>query len=248
MIARINSPTQCEMSNLLGISLGSVNNTISSVIKAKLRKKCLVHNLSLEQVEKRRKRSWRLYLKLCVGKWKNFVTTDEAMFYLGGSYGKRRVCYVRKGQIDMDKLKFVKRDSFAPGFMVWAGVSYYGKTSLKFIDRNVKINADYSIKHVLIPFLKHDVPKLFPGNKQKDMVFHQDSASSHTARKSLTYLKQNNVKFISPEEWMPKSLDAASMDFSIWGIVKRRLQKRKVTSLNRLKRALKTEWKANCDQ
>ena len=53
------------------------------------------------------------------------MTTDEAMFYMGGSYGRRRVCYIRSNETDMQKLKFVKPDSFAPGFMVWAGVSYY---------------------------------------------------------------------------------------------------------------------------
>ena len=50
------------------------------------------------------------------------------MFYLGGSYGRRRVCYIRKGHNDPSKLKFVERDSFAPGFMAWAGVSFHGKT------------------------------------------------------------------------------------------------------------------------
>ena len=52
------------------------------------------------------------------------MTTDEAMFYLGGSYGRRRVCYMRLGHNDPLKLKFVKHDSFAPGFMAWAGVSF----------------------------------------------------------------------------------------------------------------------------
>ena len=47
-------------------------------------------------------------------------TTGEAKFYIGGSYGRRRVCYVRSTKTDFKKLKFVKRDSFAPGFMVWA--------------------------------------------------------------------------------------------------------------------------------
>ena len=41
---------------------------------------------------------------------------------------------------------------------------------------------------------------------------------------------------------MPKSPDAAPMDFAIWGILKKRLQKRKKYSLECLKRALKDEW------
>jgi hypothetical protein len=42
---------------------------------------------------------------------------------------------------------------------------------------------------------------------------------------------------------MPKSSDAAPMDFGIWGVLKRRLQKRQINMLVGLKRALKDEWR-----
>ena len=159
------------------------------------------------------------------------MTTDEAMFYMGGSYGRRRVCYIRSNETDMQKLKFVKRDSFAPGFMVWAGVSYYGKTSLRIINKGVKVNADYYIGHVLKPFIEKDVPRLFPG-RVGEMVFHQDSASSHSARKTLDFLQKRRVQYITPSEWMPKSPDCAPMDYGLWGMLKRRLQKRSIYTLN----------------
>ena len=41
---------------------------------------------------------------------------------------------------------------------------------------------------------------------------------------------------------MTKSLDATPMDFGIWGILKRRLQKHNVNTLLGLKQALKDEW------
>ena len=110
----------------------------------------------------------------------------------------------------MQKLKFVKRDSFAPGFMVWAGVSFNNK--------GVKVNADYYIGHVLKPFIEKDVPRLFPG-RAREMVFHQDSASSHTARKTLDFLQKRLVQYMTPSEWMPKSPDCAPMDYGIWGIL-----------------------------
>lgn len=75
------------------------------------------------------------------------------------------------------------------------------------------------------------------------MVFHQDSAPSHTSKHTLAYLLQQKINFVTPEEWMPESPDAASMDFAILGIIKRRLQKRKLYTLAGLKRALKDEWK-----
>ena len=227
MIKRVNPPSQPEMANSCGVSLGTVNRIINCLLKAKLRKKRPVHKLSDAQIKKRRAPAWRLYLRLNNNKWKNFVTTDEAMFYMGGSYGRRRVCYIRSNETDMQKLKFVKRDSFAPGFMVWAGVSYYGKTSLRIINKGVKVNADYYIGHVLKPFIEKDVPRLFPGCA-REMVFHQDSASSHTARKTLDFLQKRRVQNITPSEWMPKSPDCAPMDYGIWGILKRCLQKRSI--------------------
>ena len=229
------------MANSCGVSLGTVNRIIDCLLKAKLRKKRPVHKLSDAQIKKRRARAWCLYLRLNNNKWKNFVATDEAMFYMVGSYGRRRVCYYRSNETDMQKLQFVKRDSFAPGFMVWAGVSYYGKTSLRIINNGVKVNADYYIGHVLKPFIEKNVPRLFPG-RAREMVFHQDSASSHTARKTLDFLQKRRVQYITPSEWMPKSPDCAPMDYGIWGILKRRLQKRSIYTLNGLKRALKNEW------
>ena len=56
------------------------------------------------------------------------MTIDEAMFNLGGSYSRRRVCYIRNGHGDPSQLKCVKSDSFAPGFLVTDVISFYGKT------------------------------------------------------------------------------------------------------------------------
>jgi len=149
---------------------------------------------------------------------------------------------MRKGETVSDKLKFVKRESFAKGFMAWAGVSYRGKTEIRFINKGTKVNSNFYINKVLKPFLRNDVPKLFPEGR-KSMVFHQDSASSHTSKQTLQFLKKEKVNFIDRDEWMPKSPDAAPMDFGIWGILKRRLQKRNVNSVIGLKKALKDEWR-----
>ncbi|KAH3690978.1 hypothetical protein DPMN_192926 [Dreissena polymorpha] len=81
-----------------GMSKRTVYYIIRNVSKAKLRKKCKNHQLNMAQIQKRRARSWELYLKLKCGKWRDFVTSDEAMFYLGGSYVRIRVCYVRMGE------------------------------------------------------------------------------------------------------------------------------------------------------
>ena len=56
--------------------------------------------------EKRRNISLRPYPRLNALNWKNYVTSDEAMFYLGGSYGQRRICYVRQGYQLEQNMKF----------------------------------------------------------------------------------------------------------------------------------------------
>jgi hypothetical protein len=53
---------------------------------------------------------------------------------MGVSDVRRRVCFVRINEIDLNKLT-VKRDAFAPGFMVCARVSYNGEPSLSFINK-----------------------------------------------------------------------------------------------------------------
>ena len=52
------------------------------------------------------------------------------VFYLGGRYGKIRVCYVRHGQQLENYMKHMKRYDFAPRFIVWAGKSARGKKEI----------------------------------------------------------------------------------------------------------------------
>ncbi|KAH3777542.1 hypothetical protein DPMN_178989 [Dreissena polymorpha] len=37
------------------------------------------------------------------------------------------------------------------------------------------------------------------------MTFHQDSGSSHNSKHTVNFLKDQNIKFIPPDEWMQKS-------------------------------------------
>ncbi|KAH3839754.1 hypothetical protein DPMN_113188 [Dreissena polymorpha] len=131
----------------------------------------------MAKIQKRRAMHWKLYIKLKCGKWGDFVISDEAMFYFGGSYGRRRVGYVRMGENVGDKLKFVKRDAFARGFMAWAAVSSRGKSEIRIIPKRTQVNSEYYFNKVLKPFIQKDVPRLFPEGKHV-MTFHQDSASS----------------------------------------------------------------------
>ena len=145
---------------------------------------------------------------------------------------------MQNGEKATNKLEFLKSDDFAPGFMLWAGMTSRIKTSPHSIDRKSKMNTYYYVDNALKPFLRKDLPWLFQG-EEKNIILHQDSASSHTARYTLNFLKKMVVNLRTPVEWMPESPCATPVNCSIWGILKRHLQKYEVLTFSGLKTALK---------
>ena len=69
-------------------------------------------------------------------------------------------------------MKETKRDEFAPGFMVWAGVSAHEKTTLACINMNMYVNSDTYIQKLLGLFVRKYVPHKFPGELKNSMVFY----------------------------------------------------------------------------
>lgn len=167
------------------------------------------------------------------------ITSDEALFHITDANGKTKVQYKTIGQ-NNSELEVYPKVQFPKGVMAWIGISANGCTKVRFVKPGVKINADYYIKNILKPFIREDVPNLYPNG---DYVFHQDSAPSHTAKKTIKFLLDNNIPFITPSQWMPNSPDAAPMDYFFWGFLKNRLNKRKVKTINGLKKAIKEEVK-----
>ncbi|CAF4212456.1 unnamed protein product [Rotaria sordida] len=127
--------------------------------------------------------------------------------------------------------------------MVWGGVSSQGKTTLRFVAPGTKVNSNCYINKVLKPFLTRDVPRLFPKTRKIKWFFHQDSVPSYTARETISFLDENKINYIKPEEWMPNSPDAAPMDYSIWEYLKQQLNKTHINSLDELKKKLLHEWR-----
>lgn len=161
---------------------------------------------------------------------KNVVSTDEAMFYMGGTYGRRRVA---TWQTEVRKT-----------WCICTWVYDLGRARTTFFNKGAKINAKYYKGKVLKSFLKKRCPRFFTG-RENGLVFHWDSASSHTAKVTIDFLKKHNVNYITLVEWIPKKgPGAASMDIWIWAILNSRLQKQKVFTINGLEKLLKTE--KNC--
>ena len=89
-LLKVNPPTQRYLAKLYKVS----QSTISSYVKKldlKKYSKPRNHKLNAQAVEKRRVRSLPLYRKLCGGRYKDFVTSDEALMYISDADGNRKI-------------------------------------------------------------------------------------------------------------------------------------------------------------
>ncbi len=98
MVDNPDQPTQQQMATKFGVSKRHLRRVISKKLVKKTVKKPKGHYLSEAMIEKRRLRSWPLYRTLSQDKWKKFITTDEAWFYLNNTGGKSRIEYISRSQ------------------------------------------------------------------------------------------------------------------------------------------------------
>ncbi|KAF2893190.1 hypothetical protein ILUMI_12983 [Ignelater luminosus] len=125
------------------------------------------------------------------------------------------------------------------GIMEWVGLSANGPTKPIVIEPKANICSSYYVNKVLKPFLR-DAKKLYPSN---DYIFHQDSAPAHRAKATLLFLREQNVSFIEPEQWLPSSPDCTLCDYFLWGNLKSQVNKRNIRTLRGLQKAVRGELK-----
>ena len=58
----------------------------------------------------------KLYKNVRIGNLKNYATFDETRVHISLGSSRIKVCYMRKGYNDHNKVIFVKLDAFAAGF------------------------------------------------------------------------------------------------------------------------------------
>ncbi|KAF2896814.1 hypothetical protein ILUMI_09362 [Ignelater luminosus] len=123
------------------------------------------------------------------------------------------------------------------GIMMWVGLSANGPTKPIVIEPKAKICSSYYVNKVLKPFLR-DAKTLYPSN---DNISHQDSAPAHRAKATLLFLREQNVTFIEPEQWLPSSPDCTPCDYFLWGYLKSQVNNRNIRTLCGLQKAVQDE-------
>lgn len=245
-----NPQTYTQLCKRFPMSRRSMHKIIHEDLNKTTHRKRKVHVLSESHKVNRKRTSRKLYENKLAGAKSEFVVTlDEALFYVQDANGERKICYSKDTE-ECNEFVLPKRERFGEKVMVVGGISGRGTLPLIKVPQNVKINAQYYVKHVLKPLLERHVPKLYKEDTSKVFV-HHDAASSHTAAFTRDYAKdleaRLGIKIIRKEDIPVKSPDASPMDFYGFGYLKQQLFKRKCTSIRGIWKCLREEW-ANIPQ
>ncbi|GAV04835.1 hypothetical protein RvY_15055 [Ramazzottius varieornatus] len=225
------------------VSLHTVTTIVHQDLGAKVRKKTKVHYLT-EKAKKQRKDRARHFHELISNNLEYILTMDEAILPSDFKNGKTDFVYLSKKNVEDGRV--VPPSVRSPGFplqrMFAAGFSYRGQTRLYAIPRKAKVNADVFIQMVLRPMFDFDVPNLY-GTDAHKVIFHMDCAPSHTAKKTVAWLRSRGIKFITKPEWLANSPNVSSMDFFTNGYLKKKLSHRTYSTEAGMNKAAKDEYK-----
>lgn len=229
-----------KMARELNISQRSMRRILQNELKVKPYKLVKGQDLTPAKKKVRLERAKELLRLHESGSLPNLVFSDEAPFpieqYVNSQNDR---IYLPERSAENLELRLAGRTQAPAMVMVWAAVTADGRSPLVFIERGVKINAEYYREKVLEGALKPWATKHFG---RRRWTFQQDSAPSHKARVNQEWLKNNIPNFITTLQWPPKSPDANPLDFCAWGILQSMVGSKKYQSVEHLKKALRREW------
>ena len=219
--------------------------TMRRLVKDYLKKKSLKiqkkQSLSEAQKIKRVNRSSLLLNELCHGMAGEVVWSDEKIFTVEMAHNRQNDRVICKSVLESPAGKHGFRSMKPASVIVWAAVSATWKSPLIFVDKNIKINFDVYISHILQPMSA--LMKKHFGDKKMDLPsFQQDGASSHTSLKSQKWLSENVPRFWDKAMWPPCSSDFNPMDFSVWSWLEKEACSIPHKSIGSLKNSLKRAW------
>ncbi|UYV68272.1 KDM2A [Cordylochernes scorpioides] len=105
-----------------------------------------------------------------------------------------------------------------------------------FFEKGLKMNADTYI-NVPETVVKPWMDMVAAGRKY---AFQQDSAPAHKAKKTQSWLTLNVPSHWGPDIWPPNSPDCNPLDYYVWGVVERDVNKAPHTTIQSVKKAVHT--------
>jgi len=237
------SPREIEKET--GIPRSSVRRIVKQDLQLKTYKRVIGQTLNENCKLKRLQRSRHLLERFPNERsTKSIWFTDEKTFTISTPVNSQNdrlySTELKKRQVEESRL-VREREHFSRNIMVSVGVSRLGKTSVVFVEPGAKVNSEYYCDHVLRRGL---LPDIQAKCGRHNWTLQQDGAPSHTARKTINFLHQENITFIEPDMWPPNSPDLNPVDYAIWGALQEKVyRRRKFTTVDQLKLAIVEEWR-----
>ena len=163
-------------------------------------------------------------------KWRTVLWSDEASFEVTDN--QRGRVYRRPGSDPTDP-RYTKHTVKHPdSLMVWGCFSYHGVGKLVFLPKNIRMNQINYFELVLDELDECMV-------QCKADIFMQDGAPCHRAKLISNWFDFCGVELLAP--WPGNSPDLNPIE-NLWAIIKRRLQDKDTSSMDRLQSAIQDIW------
>ena len=205
--------------------------------------RCTLHQIGVHGYHPRRKSLLKMiHKKACkqfdedmstkhMDYWNHVLWSDEMKINFFGSDGFKHV-WQRPGEEYKDKCVVPTVKHGGRNVMVWGCMSAAGVGELYFIEGNMNSNMYCEIlQQSIIPSLQ----KL-----GRRAVFQHDNNPKHTSKTTTALLKRLRVKLM---DWPSMSPDLNPIEH-LWGILKRKVEVRKVSNIRQLHDVIMEEWKS----
>ena len=162
--------------------------------------------------------------------WRNVLWSDESRFLLFHNDGKKRIWRRKREAFNSDCT--VKTVKFGGGSaMFWGCIGWFGVGPLVLLEGNVTSD-DYIqvLNDNLLPLVEHD----------RNVVFQQDGAPIHRSKKTMEWMKTNDVQLLT---WVAQSPDLNPIEH-LWDHVDRQVRKRYPlpATVEELVKYIQTAW------
>ncbi|UYV67039.1 hypothetical protein LAZ67_4003746 [Cordylochernes scorpioides] len=160
--------------------------------------------------------------------------SDEKNFDVDQKVNPRNDRWICK---DPSEIPVVMHTKFPASVMVLGVISSEGDVMPPhFFEKGLRMNADTYI-NVLETVVKPWMEMVAAGRKY---VFQQDSAPAHKVKKTQSWLTLNVPSHWGPDIWPPNSPDCNPLDYYVWGVIARDVNKAPHTTIQSVKKAVHT--------
>ncbi len=164
----------------------------------------------------KRKNFYNLHRNFTYQDFGKYVFTDEASFQLLNAAGGQT--YYKKKNVSTSTKSFIRTKKFGGGsIMIWGFITFFGQ--LKIYRVNGKMDSNKYIRLLEDEFIDDAV---LCGLNLGEMVFQQDNASCHVSKKTLNWVKEQNINVLS---WPPQSPDMNPIE-DVWNYLDSQVRKR----------------------